>query len=68
MDCRDDDTGAHVYIIDGFFGTVGDLLPIFPLLLGNSYACTCCNKIRSHGGAFSDIDNRGKVNLYLKKK
>ena len=50
-------------------GTANDLMPIvMPLLIGNSYACTCCNKIRFHGGATSSQMNKDHKDLYLKKK
>jgi hypothetical protein len=49
-------------------GTINDLTPIIPLGFGNPYACTCCNKIRFHGGVLSSQLNEKYTYLYLKKK
>jgi hypothetical protein len=50
-------------------GTYADLFPaIWPLSLGNAYACICCNKIRFHGGALSSQMNENSKDLYLRKK
>ena len=58
-----------VDIIESIRGTVYDLVPLVkPLGIGNPYACTCCNKIRLHGGVTSSTINKSTTNLYLKKK
>jgi hypothetical protein len=49
-------------------GTINDLNPIMPLGFGNAYACTCCNKIRFHGGVLSSKINENQKSVYLKKK
>jgi hypothetical protein len=55
--------------MDSFMGTACDLSPlVFPLSVGNPYACICCNKIRYHGGALSSQTNENSKSLYLKKK
>jgi hypothetical protein len=54
--------------IDSIGGTIADLMPVWPLLFGNSYACTCCNKIRWHGGVLSSLLNENSKSSYLKKK
>ena len=50
-------------------GTVVDSLPVgYPVAFGNPYACTCCNKIRFHGGVLSSQLNEDNKYVYLKKK
>ena len=55
--------------IGSIVGTLSDLVPaVYPLVIGNPYACTCCNKIRFHGGALSIRANEYHKSSYLKKK
>ena len=59
-------------IQDTFASIMGlhyDLVPAaWPLMVGNSYACTCCNKIRFHGGILSSQYNENYKTVYLQKK
>ncbi len=55
--------------VDSIAGTYLDLFPgVGPLSLGNPYACTCCSKIRHHGGILSSQENESNKSLYLQKK
>jgi hypothetical protein len=40
-----------------FFARIFDLVPLWPLLSGNPYACTKCGRVKRDGGLFADIEN-----------
>jgi hypothetical protein len=64
-----DCSGQANDIAASILGTAWDLIPAgIPLMLGNSYACVCCNKIRWHGGTLSSQANKRDKSVYLKKK
>ncbi|TRU24380.1 MAG: hypothetical protein EWV80_11255 [Microcystis aeruginosa Ma_QC_B_20070730_S2] len=65
--CSHRGRGEGEQVFSSVVGTLGDFFPGSPLVVGNPYACTHCNKIRVHGGALSDIMNK-KLEYYLKKK
>lgn len=45
---------------------LNDYNPSIPLIIGNTYACTKCQKVRLQGGILSNLYNKNTKGSYLK--